>query len=110
MQPEHLRDNEYNIALQDRYDELINASRDVWAESAAGGFAKRKIDAETTKPVLKQSPEKSHTMKEVTKKESSGNAIGGSIKKTVVKLNSMPNNGIPKGTLVSQMTEQKQQS
>ena len=80
MQPEHLRDNEYNIQLQDKYDELIHYSKDVWAESAAGGFAKKKIDPDN-KPPLK-SPEKS---KDLSKKESSNNAMG-SIKKTVVKL------------------------
>ena len=34
----------YNTALQDRYDELIHFSKDIWAETAAGGFAKKKID------------------------------------------------------------------
>ena len=50
LQPEHLRDNLYNIALQTRYDELIHFSRDIWAESAAGGFTKKKIDV-NSKPV-----------------------------------------------------------
>ena len=70
MQPEHLRDNEYNVALQDRYDELIQASRDVWAESAAGGFARKKADP-SNKSVYK-SPETSKAhMKEISRKDSS---------------------------------------
>lgn len=99
LQPEHLRDNEYAIGLQDRYDELIHYSKDVWAESAAGGFAKKKLDFEN-KPFIK-SPEKQSTMKEITKKDSSLAGNMNSIKKTVVKLNSMPNQDVPKGNLVS---------
>ena len=51
LQAEHLRDNEYKISLQDRYDELIHFSHEIWAESAAGGFSKKKIDT-TSKPIL----------------------------------------------------------
>lgn len=71
LQPEHLRDDEYNIALQDLYDELIHASRDVWAESAAGGFAKKKNDAEPKH--LARSPDRHHgsTKEMLTKKDSS---------------------------------------
>lgn len=46
-----MRDNLYNIALQTRYDELIHFSKDIWAESAAGGFTKKKIDV-NSKPLL----------------------------------------------------------
>jgi len=85
LQAEHLRDNEYNIALQDRYDELIFHSKDIWAESAAGGFSKKKIEPES-KPLTK-SPEMKLS-KEVSKKESANNTLC-SVKKTVLKLNSI---------------------
>jgi len=94
-----LRDNEYTIALQDRYDELIHYSKDVWAESAAGGFAKKKLDFES-RPFIK-SPEKQSTMKEIAKKDSTMSTNMNSIKKTVLKLNSMPNAELTKGNLVS---------
>ena len=38
LMPEDLADNENNLALQEKYEELINASKEVYAESAAGGF------------------------------------------------------------------------
>ena len=94
LQPEHLRDNEYNIALQDRYDELIHYSKDVWSESAAGGFSKKKIDP-SSKPILNKahttmSPDSPHkTIKELSKKDTS-NTIGSVQKKTIVKLHSVP--------------------
>lgn len=101
IQPNLLRDNEYLIALQDRYDELIHFSKDIWAESASGGFAKKKIDVEN-KPWLK-SPDKHPSSKEVSKKDSSmtnGTTVG-SVKKTMAKLHSMPNTDLHSSNLVS---------
>ena len=49
------------------YDELIAASKDIYDESAAGGFQKKK-DVNEKQSILK-SPEK--TNKEVSKKDSS---------------------------------------
>ena len=87
LQPDHLRDNEYNIGVQDRYDELIHFSKDVWAESAAGGFSKKKIDPDS-KPLLHKPPDKQHSLKEVTKKDSSisNNTLGSIKKSTIFKL------------------------
>ena len=70
----------------------------MWAESAAGGFAKKKVDLENSKPPLK-SPEKS---KEVSKKESTSNTLG-SIKKTVVKLQQIPSKEQQQSTMMQQM-------
>ena len=86
-----MKDNEYNIALQDRYDELILHSKEIWSDSAAGGFSRKKVHESLqlgSKSGMK-SPEKLlNPSKELTKKESSisSNTIG-SIKKTVIKLN-----------------------
>ena len=89
LQPEHLKDNPYNIALQDRYDEIIYYSKDIWAETAAGGFSKKKIEIDGIKHFNK-SPEKLSS-KDVTKKDNSmGNtSVPGSVKKNIIKLNSM---------------------
>ena len=87
IQPDLLKDNPYNIALQDKYDDLIAYSKDVWAESAAGGFSKKKVEVD--KPLGVKSPQRHATNKEVTKKDSNNNM--GSVKKQVLKLNSMPN-------------------
>lgn len=106
LQPEHLRDNEYNVALQDRYDELIYHSKDVWAESAAGGFSKKKIDPES-KPMAK-SPDRGASSKDVTKKESMNNTLG-SVKKTIIKLNSLPSKETAQGNnIASQLQREKQ--
>lgn len=82
-----MRDSEYNIALQDRYDELIHYSKDIWGESAAGGFSKKKFD----QPLLR-SPDK-HTTKDISKKDGGGapgQSMPNSIKKSnVVKMTSM---------------------
>lgn len=108
MQPEHLKDNLYNIALQDRYDELIYYSKDIWSETAAGGFSKKKIEIDSSKPFNK-SPDKHTSSKDVTKKDSSmgTSSIPGSVKKTVIKLNSMQsassNAGGGREQLVNQM-------
>lgn len=102
LQPEHLKDNPYNIELQDRYDEIIYYSKDIWSETAAGGFSKKKIEIDSSKPFNK-SPEK-HLGKEVTKKESTmgASAVPGSVKKTIIKLNSMqPPSAAAGGQLVS---------
>ena len=93
LQPEHLKDNEYNIALQDKYDELIHHSKEIWSESAAGGFSKKKaMDAPVGTKSGMKSPEKLINPKELSKKDSSiSNNTIGSIKKTaVIKLNSLP--------------------
>jgi len=85
------------IALQDKYDELIHHSKDIWAESAAGGFSKKKIDLGASSNPFIKSPEKP-----VSKKDS-GVGIGmssttmSSVKKTLVKLHSMPNTDIKGG-------------
>ena len=58
----------------------------MWGESAAGGFSKKKIESESKIPL--KSPEK---QKDISKKETStNNTTIGSIKKTIVKLNTMP--------------------
>lgn len=36
--------------LQDKYDVLIHYSKDIWSETAAGGFAKKK--PELDKPII----------------------------------------------------------
>lgn len=64
LMPEDLHENPENQELQDKFDELIAASKDVYAESAAGGFQKKK---ETEVKV--KSPDRS--AKEVTRKDSS---------------------------------------
>ena len=86
LQPDIMRDNEYYTQLQDRYDELIFYSRDIWAESSSGGFQKKKIDTSISKPWLNKPIDKKISTKDVVaKKDSSMNAMS-SIKKTVVKL------------------------
>jgi len=72
----------------------------VWAESAAGGFAKKKLDFES-RPFIKSPEKQSATMKEIAKKDSTMSTGMNSIKKTVLKLNSMPNPELTKGNLVS---------
>jgi len=58
----------------------------VWGESASGGFSKKKIDPESKLPL--KSPEK---QKDIQKKDSiANNTTIGSIKKTIVKLNTLP--------------------
>ena len=72
LQPEHLRDNEYNIALQNRYDELIHHSLEIWNESLSGGYSKKKVlDPLVVGKLTAKSPEKLNIPKELTKKESS---------------------------------------
>ena len=63
----------------------------MWAESAAGGFSKKKIDLSVNP--LQKSPEK-HSIKEVAKKDSGAgmNSTGmGSTKKPMAKLHLMSN-------------------
>ena len=62
-------DNQENQELQAKYDELVAASKDVYAESAAGGFVKKK-EVNDKLNALK-SPDRN---KEVTKKESTNTA------------------------------------
>lgn len=86
LHPDLLEDkpeNAENIALQARYDEMIAVSKDVYNESAAGGFS-RKTTIETKREVHVKSPERGQTTKELTSRT-------GTIKKTVHKLSSLPN-------------------
>ena len=91
-----MRDNQYNIQLQNSYDELITGSKDVWAESAAGGFASKKRANETSTDgkAFMKSPEKS--------KESKKDAAIGSVKKTTVKLHAMQPKD-PSGSIAVQL-------
>ena len=85
LHPDLLEDkleNAEHIALQARYDEMVAVSRDVYNESAAGGFS-RKTTIETKREVHVKSPERGQT-KELTSRT-------GTIKKTVHKLSSLPN-------------------
>ena len=72
------------IALQDKYDEIIHHSKDIWAESAAGGFSKKKID-------LTKSPEKQDPKKDSAVGIGMSSTTMGSVRKTIVKLHTMPN-------------------
>ena len=88
LHPDLLEDtpeNAENIALQARYDEMVAVSKDVYNESAAGGFSRKPIEIPKRELTVK-SPDRGPTAKEAASR-----AGPGSIKKTVHKLNSLPN-------------------
>lgn len=82
LHPDDLKDNEENMALQAKYDELVVHSKDIYAESAAGGFQKKKDGALDNKIALR-SPDK--TKKDSHKMDGLGNSSG--MKKTQIKFN-----------------------
>lgn len=49
--PDQLEQSEEAQLQQDTYDKLIHYSKEIWSESAAGGFAKRKFPIDVEKPV-----------------------------------------------------------
>ena len=64
---------------------MIAVSKDVYNESAAGGFTRKPVEIPKRELTVK-SPDRGPTAK-----EASGRPGPGSIKKTVHKLNSLPN-------------------
>ena len=54
--PEQLEESVDARLQQENYDKLIHYSKEVWAESAAGGFAKRKLPIEVEKPISSPLP------------------------------------------------------
>ena len=81
---EDIPENAEHIALQAKYDEMIAVSKDVYNESAAGGFSRKPVEI-PTRAVTVKSPERGPTAK-----EASTRAGPGSVKKTLHKLNSLP--------------------
>lgn len=51
LMPDLLEKSEEARLQQDNYDKLIYYSKEIWGESAAGGFAKRKLPIDVEKPV-----------------------------------------------------------
>ena len=85
LHPDLLEDkpeNAEHIQLQARYDDMVAVSRDVYNESAAGGFSRKTI--ETKREIHVKSPDRGQTTKELTSRT-------GPVKKTVHKLSSLPN-------------------
>ncbi len=50
LPPADLENRSEARELQDKYDTLIHYSKDIWAETAAGGFARRRPELE--KPII----------------------------------------------------------
>ena len=86
--PDLLESSEEARLIQENYERFILYSKDVWGESAAGGFAKRKLPIDT-KEMISSSPQKDNVMKA---KQSSSTIK--SLNK--IKLNTMTN-GITSG-------------